>query len=586
MKATLHLKTAIIAWVRGPIRCRALARVFLTPTHISMKTKIHSQSGFLGSHGLIALLFCVAAFSVTTAIPTTSGLGFFGAETPAKVSRPPVAGLTFEERVAYQRAIEDIYWRHRIWPKERPDPKPALDTVISQAQIEKKVQDYLRNSQALEDYWQRPIPADQLQTEMERMASHTKQPEVLHEIFEALGNDPFVIAECLARAVLAERFANGDPAVAAPNAFGVTHPARMPPQKPALAGWLAKAETQVPVTMAAVSSATYTLPVIAGPSGGCIDDTWTPTSLTNVPARRIGHTAVWTGSEMIVWGGADFSGVYLNTGGRYNPSTDSWTATSTTNAPDARTQHTAVWTGSEMIVWGGTGLGYFTANTGGRYNPGTDSWTATSTNNAPTGREFHTAVWTGSEMIVWGGLNIPLYGYLNTGGRYNPSTNHWTATSTTNAPSPRSARSVWTGSEMIVWGGYNGASVLNTGGRYNPTTNSWTATSTTNAPAARSAPAVWTGSEMIVWGGYDGVTYLNTGGRYDPVANSWTATSTTNAPTARVLHTAVWIDSEMIVWGGHFFDGTNDHYLNTGGRYCVAAPVPFTLSAVGARWGE
>ena len=114
------------------------------------------------------------------------------------------------------------------------------------------------------------------------------------------------------------------------------------------------------------------------------------------------HTAVWTGSEMIVWGGSAGRPVFqhrrkiqpqhrqldshqhhqrarrptvshgsvdrqrndrlgrtidgpavLNTGGRYNPSTDSWTATSTTNAPDARYSHTAVWTGSEMIVWGG-----------------------------------------------------------------------------------------------------------------------------------------------------------------------------------------------------------------------------------------
>ena len=40
---------------------------------------------------------------------------------------------------------------------------------------------------------------------MDRMASHTKQPAVLRELFEALGNDPFVIAECLARPVLAER---------------------------------------------------------------------------------------------------------------------------------------------------------------------------------------------------------------------------------------------------------------------------------------------------------------------------------------------------------------------------------------------
>src|SRR6058998_3090776 len=113
--------------------------------------------------------------------------------------------LTFADRVAYQRAIEEIYWRHRIWPQANAGPKPPLDKVISQAQIEKKVEDYLRNSQALEDYWQRPITPDQLQAEMERIASHTKQPGVLRELFAALGNDPFVIAECLARPVLAER---------------------------------------------------------------------------------------------------------------------------------------------------------------------------------------------------------------------------------------------------------------------------------------------------------------------------------------------------------------------------------------------
>ena len=83
----------------------------------------------------------------------------------------------------------------------------------------------------------------------------------------------------------------------------------------------------------------------------CTDDTWTATSITNAPAARVDHTAVWTGSEMIVWGG--YCRNYLNTGGRYNPSTDNWTATSTINAPAARAEHTAVWTGSEMIVWGG-----------------------------------------------------------------------------------------------------------------------------------------------------------------------------------------------------------------------------------------
>ncbi len=76
---------------------------------------------------------------------------------------------------------------------------------MPQAQLEKKVADYLRKSEVLENYWQQPITAKQLQAEMNRMVKHTKQPEVLRELFEALRNDPFVIAECLARPALAER---------------------------------------------------------------------------------------------------------------------------------------------------------------------------------------------------------------------------------------------------------------------------------------------------------------------------------------------------------------------------------------------
>ena len=114
---------------------------------------------------------------------------------------------------------------------------------------------------------------------------------------------------------------------------------------------------------------------------------------------------------MIIWGGiVPFSfdpAFFTNTGGKYDPSTDSWTATTTMRAPTGREFPTAVWTGSEMIVWGGysyDGIDHYW-NTGGRYNPGTDSWVATSTTNAPDGRESHTAVWTGSAMIVWGGFD-------------------------------------------------------------------------------------------------------------------------------------------------------------------------------------
>src|SRR5947209_17023269 len=90
--------------------------------------------------------------------------------TSATPSKQTPSTLTFADRVAYQRAIEEVYWRHRIWPKERLDAKPSVDAVMSQPQLEKKVAEYLHNSQVLEDHWQRPITTDQLQAEMDRMA--------------------------------------------------------------------------------------------------------------------------------------------------------------------------------------------------------------------------------------------------------------------------------------------------------------------------------------------------------------------------------------------------------------------------------
>ncbi len=508
--------------------------------------------------------------------------------------------LTFVERTTYQHAIEEVYWGHRIWPKENPVPKPRLDTIVSKAQIENKVEEYLRKSQLLAEGRGWPITASELQAEMERMANHTREPQVLRELFQAVGNDPFVIAECLVRPILAERLVRECE-------DGQTHNheaiADSPPSPP---GNIVRGEADPP-------GAAYKLPEIS--SVECADS-WAPTTTMNAPTAREAHSAVWTGSEMIVWGGSDQSNTQLNTGGRYDPATDNWTAMNIANAPDprwfhstvwsgsemiiwggfgdnirlnsggrynpitdtwtaisavnapiARNYHSGVWTGSEMIIWGGSICSGCISNTGGRYNPSNDSWEPTSTVNAPTARESHSAVGTGSEMIVWGGSDF--MHYLNTGGKYDPNTDSWTATGLTNVPLGRiSHEVVWTGNEMIVWGGVvETSTVTNTGGRYNPLNDTWVATSLANVPPARSgSKGVWTGTEMIVWGGGDTGGDLNTGGRYDAGTDSWTATTTVNAPLARDSHNAVWTGSEMIVWGG---SATSGLILNTGAIYCA-----------------
>jgi hypothetical protein len=299
---------------------------------------------------------------------------------------------------------------------------------------------------------------------------------------------------------------------------------------------------------------------------------------------------------MVIWGGSATPAEQYNDGGRYDPVTNSWIgSTSIVNAPTARHFHCGVWSGGEMIIWGGWSQATSYVNTGGTYFP--DNWLgSTSTVNALNPREAHSGVWTGSEMIAWGGWNGT--SHENTGGRYNPMTDTWsTQTTTVNAPEARQEHiGVWTGSRMMIWGGrdtttnFPFGNSLNTGSFYDPSTDTWTGTtSMTGVLSPRINPsAVWTGREVIIWGGYDqdsGGIFFNTGKRFDPVSNAWVKDlPTTGAPSARVRHRAVWTGQKMIVWGGEDASGA----LNTGGIY--QPPIPslgsntatITISAPGA----
>jgi hypothetical protein len=252
-----------------------------------------------------------------------------------------------------------------------------------------------------------------------------------------------------------------------------------------------------------------------------LSNTWAATATAGAPLVRSNHGAVWTGSEMIIWGGADAA--FRNTGGRYNPIANTWSATATAGAPAARSQHSAVWTGNEMLVWGGVGGTVASPNpllTGSRYNATSNSWSALPTSGAPAARTAHEAVWSGAEMLVWGGTDLTTN--LNTGGRYHVISNRWSDITTNNAPSPRAEHTaVWDGTRMIVWGGFdNFAAIpyLQTGGGYNPLTDAWFATqsSTNNASGRSQHVAAWTGDAMIIHGGWDGATYFDDTYLYAP----------------------------------------------------------------------
>lgn len=311
-------------------------------------------------------------------------------------------------------------------------------------------------------------------------------------------------------------------------------------------------------------------------------DFWENRALDILPTGRRFHTAVWTGSVMIVWGGDESYNVLTNTGARYDPATDTWSATTTVNAPDPRIHHSAVWTGSEMIVWGGVHRpgSYFEAlNTGGRYDPHTDTWTTTSLVDAPDARDPDVAVWTGREMIIWGGGNTQ--GALNSGARYDPSRDVWTPMSNIDAPPARfGSVGVWTGNLMIVWGG-RGAGYLNSGGRYDPVTDSWSPTSMANAPEARyHAVAVWTGNRMVIWAGlHGGGRTLRSGGLYDPQSDIWTTMNSDHAPLSHQSYGAIWTGTKMLVWGG---DAVIGQAFGEGGIYDPGSDSWQSMSSMNA----
>src|SRR5437868_6268841 len=75
--------------------------------------------------------------------------------------------LTFEQRVEAQSAIERVYWSHRVWPSENPEPKPAFESAVPISAVRAKVEDYLRKSRVLAELWNHTLTPAELQAEVD-----------------------------------------------------------------------------------------------------------------------------------------------------------------------------------------------------------------------------------------------------------------------------------------------------------------------------------------------------------------------------------------------------------------------------------
>ncbi len=224
------------------------------------------------------------------------------------------------------------------------------------------------------------------------------------------------------------------------------------------------------------------------------DNTWTTIATSNAPSPRYGHTLTPIGTSVLIWGGVDRPSIEdkaaatLGNGGIFDPLTQVWTPLSGTPSTH-RSLHCAVWTGSQLLVFGGIrkmpDQDSLLINQGEIFDPKSMEWKPMSDKMQPAPRFGHTCAWTGKKLVVWGGYVG--FSTAANGGVYDPQTDTWTPVDESNAPFAfLSETSLWTGQYLLVWGGRNGNGGFNQmGAIYNPETNQWQHLSLAGAPSPR-----------------------------------------------------------------------------------------------------
>jgi len=215
--------------------------------------------------------------------------------------------------------------------------------------------------------------------------------------------------------------------------------------------------------------------------------------------HRDGAVEVWTGSELVIWGG-DPDG---DSGAAYDPAADRWRAIAPAPIP-ARCQGTGAWTGREVLVWGRScrlspgpspGRAHYEI-AAAAYDPAADRWRVLPGGEVPGGQVI-LSVWTGHEWV--------LANPLGPTAALDPATDRWR----TLAPIPRQFVSIaghWDGHEVIVTGfdvgekgpsAAGGAAHLHWAAAFDPASNRWR--TLPDPPLELAGTSVWDGKELVAW---------------------------------------------------------------------------------------
>jgi hypothetical protein len=294
-------------------------------------------------------------------------------------------------------------------------------------------------------------------------------------------------------------------------------------------------------------------PVAPTNDGGAFNPTsggWREIAPAPIPPRS-GHVAVWTGREMLVWGGWTRSGKELVGGGRYRPSDDTWAEMPA--APltaDSDRMRSAIWDGERLIAWVGPEVAAFDPVSGGweslpsipvgdvegaalagdsmtlfalvyphggdalveafALHAGADAWTALPEPPLQALVADRTPIWTGERLLTvqysWHQPPDSIPPETLYAAWFEPASGRWSVVLSEHYFEP--SIHVWTGEVVyFVWGL----------GQFNEATGEWAAIPDSPDARREAAPAVWTGESLIIWGGTRGESFR-------PLEDGWAFT--------------------------------------------------------------
>jgi hypothetical protein len=319
---------------------------------------------------------------------------------------------------------------------------------------------------------------------------------------------------------------------------------------------------------------------------------------------RVFPIVVWTGSEVVVWGGEKPSeGAWHADGAAFNPATGTWRELA--DSPlSSRSEHVAVWTGEEVIICCGRIVGG--GASAAAYDPGADTWREIAA--PPIGPAFAEAIWTGEDMLVFGGVGGGGTTNLVAAAAYKPATDSWrrladlpyglerTADATigngvvyawpspsqgskpgplaydiasdewaplpdppTHAPSSPSV--VWTGDLLFAYGASSDheADAIGIAMLYSPGDQTWRLPQqppldpvSPSEGTDASQKAVLADGEVYLWTGWVGTDWDEQITRvvaYDPVADSWREFEPAPVPAQGLWHEPIiWTGSQLITY--------------------------------------